>query len=962
MADAGGFSGSVTLAASGLPTGVTASFDTNPTTSSSVITLAASSSAAAGTSTVTITGTSGSLTASTAIALTIGSAACASTPITPYMQVNGAAWQQTATATVASGSTVNLGPQPLGGTWNWTGPNGFTSTAREIDGIPLSSGANTFVATYTSASTCSSSETFVVTVTGSASFTLSPSASSLSVAPGSSGTDTVTVEALNGFSGSVTLAASGLPTGVTASFGTNPTTASSVITLAASSSATDGTSTVTITGTSGSLTANTAIALTIGSGTCASTPITPYMQVNGAAWQQTATATVASGSTVNLGPQPLGGTWNWTGPNGFTSTAREIDGIPLSSGANTFVATYTNASACSSSETFVVTVTGSASFTLSPSASSLSVAPGSSGTDTVTVAALNGFSGSVTLAASGLPTGVTASFGTNPTTASSVITLAASSLAAAGTSTVTITGTSGSLTASTAIALTIGSGTCASTPITPYMQVNGAAWQQTATATVASGSTVNLGPQPLGGTWNWTGPNGFTSAAREIDGIPLSSGANTFVVTYTNASSCSSSETFVVTVTGSASFTLSPSASSLSVAPGSSGTDTVTVEALNGFSGSVTLAASGLPTGVTASFGTNPTTASSVITLAASSLAAAGTSTVTITGTSGSLTANTAIALTIGSGTCASTPITPYMQVNGAAWQQTATATVASGSTVNLGPQPLGGTWNWTGPNGFTSTAREIDGIPLSSGANTFVATYTNASACSSSETFVITVTGATSFTLSPSASSLSVTGGTSGTDTVTVEALNGFSGSVTLAASGLPTGVTASFGTNPTTASSVITLAASSLAAAGTSTVTITGTSGSLTASTAIALTIASACPITPYIQVNGAAWQQTATATVASGSTVNLGPQPLGGTWNWTGPNGFTSAAREIDGIPLSSGANTFVATYTNASSCTSSETFVVTENRHRQSRDPEGCKCIAVRPCGRQNQLFGELAAAP
>jgi hypothetical protein len=69
--DAGGFVGSVTLAASGLPSGVGAVFGTNPTTGSSVLTLTASSTATAGTSNVIITGTSGTLTATTSIALTV---------------------------------------------------------------------------------------------------------------------------------------------------------------------------------------------------------------------------------------------------------------------------------------------------------------------------------------------------------------------------------------------------------------------------------------------------------------------------------------------------------------------------------------------------------------------------------------------------------------------------------------------------------------------------------------------------------------------------------------------------------------------------------------------------------------------------------------------------------------------------------------------------------------------------
>jgi hypothetical protein len=91
--------------------------------------------------------------------------------------------------------------------------------------------------------------------------------------------------------------------------------------------------------------------------------------------------------------------------------------------------------------------------------------------------------------------------------------------------------------------------------------------------------------------------------------------------------------------------------------------------------------------------------------------------------------------------TCTATAITPYLQVNGGSWAKESTATVASGSTVNLGPQPLsGGSWNWAGPYGYTSTSRQINGIPLSSGANNYVATYTNSSGCLSTEKFTITV------------------------------------------------------------------------------------------------------------------------------------------------------------------------------------------------------------------------------
>lgn len=105
---------------------------------------------------------------------------------------------------------------------------------------------------------------------------------------------------------------------------------------------------------------------------------------------------------------------------------------------------------------------GSGSFLLNLSASTLSITQGEGGADTITVTDVSPFSGTVTLAVLGLPTGVTAAFGTNPATNASMLTLTASSTAAVGTSTVTVKGTSGSLSASATIALAVsssGSGT-----------------------------------------------------------------------------------------------------------------------------------------------------------------------------------------------------------------------------------------------------------------------------------------------------------------------------------------------------------------------------------------------------------------------------------------------------------------------------------------------------------------------
>jgi len=95
------------------------------------------------------------------------------------------------------------------------------------------------------------------------------------------------------------------------------------------------------------------------------------------------------------------------------------------------------------------------------------------------------------------------------------------------------------------------------------------------------------------------------------------------------------------------------------------------------------------------------------------------------------------------------------------------------------------------------------------------------------------------SFTIGAAPASLAVTQGAHGISTITVTPLNGFNDSVGLVASGLPSGVSVVFATNPTTQSSLVTLTASATATFGSATVTITGTSGSLTSSTTIALTV---------------------------------------------------------------------------------------------------------------------------
>src|SRR5258708_6828048 len=140
-----------------------------------------------------------------------------------------------------------------------------------------------------------------------------------------------------------------------------------------------------------------------------------------------------------------------------------------------------------------------ANFSLSASPTSVSVAQGNGGSSTITVTPSGGFTGSVSLSTSALPSGVTAAFGTNPTTGSSVLTFTASSTAATGTSTITVTGTSGTLTHTTTISLTISSAAATQLIGNPGFEngTNTAPW--TLTAGVINNSSSE---PPHSGSWD----------------------------------------------------------------------------------------------------------------------------------------------------------------------------------------------------------------------------------------------------------------------------------------------------------------------------------------------------------------------------------------------------------------------------------------------------------------------------
>ncbi len=128
-------------------------------------------------------------------------------------------------------------------------------------------------------------------------------------------------------------------------------------------------------------------------------------------------------------------------------------------------------------------------------------------------------------------------------------------------------------------------------------------------------------------------------------------------------------------------------------------------------------------------------------------------------------------------------------------------------------------------------------------------------------------------FTLAASPASLTVNSGTSGTSTVTVNAINGLNAVYTLSAANLPSGVTATFAQNPIIGgSSVLTLTASNSVTPGTSNVQVTATAGLISHTTTIALTLTVPPPPAPA----------GLSATAVSSSQINL---------SWSAASGATS-----------------------------------------------------------------------
>src|SRR5712692_9100478 len=171
-----------------------------------------------------------------------------------------------------------------------------------------------------------------------------------------------------------------------------------------------------------------------------------------------------------------------------------------------------------------------------------------------------------------------------------------------------------------------------------------------------------------------------------------------------------------------------------------------------------------------------------------------------------------------------------------------------SGSTFSSYASTDGVNWVQLGTNQTITMGQTVYvGLAVTSGSTTALATATFDNVAISTAT-----APAPNFTLSTSPSSVMIAQGASGTSTIAVIPQNGFNGNVSFSASGLPSGVTASFNPTSTASTSTLTLTASGTATTGTVTVTITGLSGTLTKTTTISLNVRS-IPTLPSVWTDG-------------------------------------------------------------------------------------------------------------
>lgn len=398
-----------------------------------------------------------------------------------------------------------------------------------------------------------------------------------------------------------------------------------------------------------------------------------------------------------------------------------------------------------------------------------SIVVGGSATVPITITRSNGFTDAVTLAATGLPTGVTATF--TPATiaagsTTSTLSLVVAGTAASGASTVTISASGTGVTTQTAsLALTL---TAATTPAVSLTSTPAAV-----SIVAGANGTTAIGVSRIGGfagdvTLALEGAPAGVTGAFSANPVLAAGTSSTLTITTTGAAVpgiynltvrgtgtgvSAATTTVAVTVAAAPAITVSATPAAVAVTAGSAVTTAVTITRVGGYAADVALAATGLPAGVTAGF--TPTTLTggtltSTLTLTSTTSAAVGATTVTVTASGTGVTARTAaVGLTVTAAPTYTMAATAVTAQQGTAGISTVTLTRGGGfaGTVNLAltglPAGVAAAFNPAAVTGTTSTLTLTVGGAVTAGNYTGVITGTTAGLADVTTNVALTVTAA---------------------------------------------------------------------------------------------------------------------------------------------------------------------------------------------------------------------------
>ena len=537
----------------------------------------------------------------------------------------------------------------------------------------------------------------------SAGFNLSSSASTLTIKPGDQGTSTMSVVAQNGFTGSVNLAVLGLPNGVTPFFSINPVTEISVLTLSVASSAVRGSYAVTVTGTSGASQSSVSLTLNVDApGFSILFPSSTFMVPQGATATTKASIIRYGGFTgaVNLtitSPLPPGLNAAWS-QNPTTESSELSVSTTSDTYASTLTITGTSGNLIASAPLALDVVMPLPQIEIAPLPSV--VAQGASATGTINIIP-NGSLNGLTYLSGASSTGLTLTF--NPTSIlpgqPSTLTVTADASAPLGRKNACIgAGVAGGFT-SACFFVTV---TSPSTPaftlslsqVAPTL-AQGSTLADVISINPFSGFTGSVNLSVIGlpsGVIAAISPNPSTGTSVLTLKASGSAAPGLYAVEVLGNSSGQLAQALInLTVSAAPSFYISLSSPSLSVVPGASANDTISVGPQSGFSGNVNLSVvSGLPTGALITFTPNPTGSTSTLALSTNASTPSGNYIVTIAGTSGLETANATLFLIVGptgnSGTTTSLSVSPGAGTSspiGTLYTLTATVTSALGPVTH---------------------------------------------------------------------------------------------------------------------------------------------------------------------------------------------------------------------------------------------------------------------------------------